>query len=215
MRPIWAWRAKVSALAVSFSSASASASAVIGGGEIGRRIIARVEADVVGLAEIGDGGFGAGIGGAVADPHRLVVARLVEGFDAGAVGLAADGAVERLAGDQFAQFVGDGAVGGRGHGHRRGRRVWPARPSGRRLGTAGFSGGRPSFAHRHRNPSGSAAACRRAAAPRSGPAVRRLRLLRLDGLAGQNKHQSEGRRRQQTVKSNDFHREVSQKAEGG
>ena len=85
--------------------------------EIRRRIIARVEADFVSLGEIGGGRLGAGIGGAVPHPDRGVVVRLVEGFDAGAVGFAADDAVELLAGDQLAKLIGDLAVGGGGNRH--------------------------------------------------------------------------------------------------
>jgi hypothetical protein len=91
--------------------------------KIRRRIVARIEPDCFDLAEIGDGRLGARIGGAVARPDRLVIVRLIELLDAGAVVLTGDKMVEPLAGDQVAQPVGHlGVDGNRGrHRLRRGR----------------------------------------------------------------------------------------------
>ena len=87
MRPICAWRAKVSAASGELELGLGQR---VGGDcrlEIRRRIVVRIEADAVDLREIGDRRLGARVGGAIGDPQRRVVARLVERLDAGAIGL--------------------------------------------------------------------------------------------------------------------------------
>ena len=74
--------------------------------EIRSRIVARIEANRIGLRQIGDRSLGAIIAGIVAHPERRVIARTVECLDAGAIGLVADKALELLAADKFAQLVG-------------------------------------------------------------------------------------------------------------
>ena len=79
------------------SSASASASAVARRFEIGRRIVARVETNRIGLRQIGDRRLGAIIAGVVAHPERRVVVRTVEASMPARSALRLTKAVELLA----------------------------------------------------------------------------------------------------------------------
>ena len=189
---------------MSLSSASASASAFGRRLEIGSRIVARVEADGVGLREIGDCGFCAVIRGVVADPERRVIVRAVIGLDAGTVGLAADETVELLARNQLADLVAKAAIGGR------------ARCFGRCGGGRGGSGlgGRRSGGRRCGKVLGRRRRWERGVRDRHCRYNTQIALLRHAGMAGQSQHQRERGRGQQTVKSGTFHH-VSPKAVRG
>ena len=189
--------------------------------EIRRRIIGGVEPIGIDLAEIGDRALGALVGGAVAHPQRLVVARFVERLDALAVGLAADDAV-KLAGDHVAQLIGDRAVGGGGHrggGHSRGFRRLGCRCSGVLLGLG-----------RLRRNLGGLGRCRAGSCSNILGGQRRQQvgirhrhrridllvgLLRHAGMASKYQDQAESGRGQQAVKSGSFHQGVSQRLCGG
>ena len=80
------------------------------GREVRHRIVGRIEAVGVDLAEISHGFLGAGVDLAVGDPERRVVARGIERLERRAILLAADEAVE-LAVTEFAQLIGDRRVG--------------------------------------------------------------------------------------------------------
>jgi hypothetical protein len=112
-----------------------------------RRIIGRIEAGLIGMGEIVDRRFGTRGGRAVMRPDRCEVMRLVEGFDPGAIGLAADDSLELLAADDLAQFVGDGSIVRAAGGDDRLRRLGGGRRRllhrlrlRRRLGRAGRIG---------------------------------------------------------------------------
>ena len=197
--------------------------------EIRRRIIARIETVGFDLSEIGDRGLGARVGGAIAHPKRLVVARLVERLDAFAVGLAADDALE-LARDRLAQPIGDGAVGrgGDGGGGRNGDGFGRlgCRRGGVLLGFSGLRLDRLGVSRFGLGRLGLGRLClSRARSARN--VLRRQRrqqvgirhrdsrvdplvgLLGHAGMASEHQDQPEGGRDQQAVKSGAFHQSLS------
>src|SRR5262249_18384685 len=79
--------------------------------EIRRRIVAGLEPVGVGGFQPRDRGLGAVIGEPVRDPDRRVAAPRIEGLDRGTLFLAIEDAVV-LRGEQGAQLLADGAIGG-------------------------------------------------------------------------------------------------------